>query len=275
MLTGAWAYDEVNWRDCHVWLESDFRVFAETVSKSTCNSCSHTHYKILRGVGHNMRRKQVLILEDEPNTRKLLAKTIADNEQLELSVASGTLTEAIEHLEQHGYPDLLLVDLGLPDGNGIDLIRCVKLNNKAAEIMVISSFGDESNVVDAIEAGASGYLYKDESLDEINNHIQAILRGDSPISPSIARHVLKRMQLQAKLQQQKTSKDDAEITSREKDILNMLARGFSRTETAQNLEISPHTVTTHIKNIYSKLAVHSRTEAVFEACQLGLIHINE
>jgi len=97
-----------------------------------------------------------------------------------------------------------------------------------------------------------------------------------PISPSIARHVLKRMQLRAKSQNQYDSNEKESIlTVREKDVLNMLARGYSRLETAANLEISPHTVTTHIKNIYRKLAVRSRTEAIFEASQLGLIHINE
>jgi len=223
-----------------------------------------------------MESKQVLILEDEPNTRKLLVKAISGDKQLKLSAALGTLAEAKEHLEQHGCPELLLVDLGLPDGNGIDLIRSVSLNSEATEIMVISSFGDEANVVDAIEAGAGGYLYKDESLDEINNHLQAILRGESPISPSIARHVLKRMQLSARPQQQDHSREQqSDLTLREIDILNMLARGFSRAETAVNLEISPHTVTTHIKKIYQKLAVHSRTEAVFEACQMGLIQMNE
>ncbi|MBN4076852.1 response regulator transcription factor [Mariprofundus ferrooxydans] len=223
-----------------------------------------------------MECKQVLILEDEPNTRKLLAKAIANEKQLELSAAFGTLTEAKEHIDLHGCPDILLVDLGLPDGGGIDLIRCAKLKNEAAEIMVISSFGDETSVVNAIEAGASGYLYKDESLDEINRHLKTILRGESPISPSIARHVLKRMQLRAKPQSQSASHGEESIlTVREKDVLNMLARGYSRLETATNLEISPHTVTTHIKNIYRKLAVRSRTEAIFEASQLGLIHINE
>jgi len=116
------------------------------------------------------------------------------------------------------------------------------------------------------------YIHKDEPLDELARHIEEVLSGDSPISPSIAKHILNRMTGKAVVR--KNEKMDI-LTQRETEVLNILARGFNRVEVAEHLSISPHTIMTHIKSIYRKLNVHSCTEALFEANQLGLIGGND
>jgi len=229
--------------------------------------------------GEDMRGKKVFVLEDEPIARRLLTEAVAEGTSFDLFGEAGSLAEARLYLEKHGAPDVLLADLYLSDGNGIEFIRTVKREYPGVEILVVSSAGDEENVLGAIAAGAGGYIYKDEPLAEIATHLESILRGESPISPSIAKHILKHMHASSgkavEVRQVETVVNETVLTVREQDILQVLARGYSRKEAATHLQISPHTVTNHVRSIYSKLAVHSRTEAIFEACQLGLIHIRE
>ncbi len=210
----------------------------------------------------------VFIIEDEKYTRALLCKVINEHPKMTLLVAASDLTSARLSLQQYGEPDLFLVDLGLPDGNGITFIKEVRQQFLATTVMVLSTFGDERNVVQAIAAGAGGYIHKDEDLQNIGCHIEQALAGNAPISPSIAKHIIHRMQAK---ETPCDGKKTMLLSQRELDVLHILKRGFSRIEVANHLHISPHTVTSHIKNIYKKLNVHSRTEAVFEAQQLGLM----
>lgn len=208
----------------------------------------------------------ILIVEDEPVTRDVLVQVVENQPQLKLLAAVSNYAEAEAMLEQK--PDIILADIGLPDGNGIDLIRQVKQQHPECAVMVISSFGDEEHVLKAIEAGATGYILKDDSLAKVGPHILQLIKGESPISPGIARYLLKRFQTP---QQQVADESQPTLTKREKSVLTLIAKGYSRQEVAENLNMSQHTVTTHIKHIYHKLSVHSRTEAVFEAYQMGLI----
>jgi len=213
-----------------------------------------------------METYSVLIVEDNPVTLGVLTEVVAQEPRLELFEATANREAAESALAQR--PDIILVDIGLPDGNGIDLIRHAKTQHPETEILVISSFGDEEHVVEAIEAGASGYILKDASLPEVGPHILSLMKGDSPISPGIARYLLNRFQSKPL----SNSEDSAtNLTEREQGVLTLIAKGYSRNEAAEALGMSQHTVNTHIKNIYRKLSVHSRTEAVFEAYQMGLI----
>ena len=208
----------------------------------------------------------VLIVEDNPVTRKVLTQVVENEAKLKFLGSASSYGEALESLASK--PDILLVDIGLPDGSGIDLIRLAKEQLPETEIMVISSFGDEDHVVDAIEAGATGYILKDKSLAQVGSHILSLMKGDSPISPGIARYLLRRFQAEP---QQSPDHPVPNLTEREQNVLTLIAKGCSRAEAAETLGMSQHTVTTHIKHIYRKLSVHSRTEAVFEAYQMGLI----
>jgi DNA-binding NarL/FixJ family response regulator len=165
--------------------------------------------------------------------------------------------------------DIVIVDLGLPDGDGAELIAELRDTSPTTAALVTTVFGDEAHVIRAVEAGARGYLLKDTTPEEFVRALRMVHEGGAPLSPQIARHLLKRF---APLLPQGKARSDAErLTAREIDILTRISQGFSAAETAQATGISPHTVTSHIKNIYSKLSVRNRMEAVNRARQQGLI----
>ncbi|MGB1110908.1 MAG: LuxR C-terminal-related transcriptional regulator, partial [Gammaproteobacteria bacterium] len=145
------------------------------------------------------------------------------------------------------------------------IIRAIAKEGLDTEAMVITVFGDEKHVVDALAAGAGGYLLKDDSFTEIGAAIEQLLAGGAPISPAIARHLLKRFQPKPE------PALPERLTNREQEILKSIAKGYTAKEIAELEGVTYYTVTTHVKNIYRKLAVNSRTEAIFEAIQLGLI----
>ncbi|MGI1678911.1 MAG: response regulator transcription factor [Cellvibrionaceae bacterium] len=207
----------------------------------------------------------VLLIEDDTATRERLWQVVNDRPEFSVIADAGDCETAIPLIHKL-QPDVMLVDLGLPDGSGIDLIREAQDKSPATETMVITSFGDERHVISAIEAGATGYLVKDGEPNYIADSILQMLAGGSPISPSIARHLLK------KLQPQQQEPDAPHLTTREKEVLELVAKGFSYAEIGDVLSMSTHTVTSHIKHIYRKLSVNSRGQAVFEAMQLGLIN---
>jgi DNA-binding NarL/FixJ family response regulator len=134
--------------------------------------------------------------------------------------------------------------------------------------MVITVFGDEQHVVAAIEAGATGYILKDGSSQYIADSILELVHGGAPISPAIARHLLRRFR---ELSPPVRAPDAPGLTGREQEVLGLLVKGFTFAEIGDLLGISAHTVTTHVKHIYAQLAVRSRAEAVYEAMQLGLV----
>jgi len=218
----------------------------------------------------------VLLVEDDPNTREYLARAVADHPELELIAGVGTGAAARAILAEQ-EPRVLLTDLGLPDGDGIEIIREVRARYPGTEIMVITVFGDERHVVGALEAGATGYVLKDSPPEDIGQVVVDLVAGGSPISPPIARYLLKRFQRApaADAAAPAPATDAPRLTEREVEVLKLIAKAFSYAEIAELMGISAHTVTTHIKNLYRKLAVHSRSEAVFEAVQMGIIDLKE
>lgn len=211
---------------------------------------------------------KVAIIEDEPVTRKRIKSAVEHHSELSVVATAGNCSEGRNIIKSH-KPDVLLVDLGLPDGHGTELIQLAQSVSPNTEIMVITVFGDEKNVISAIEAGATGYLLKDGDAGYIGQSIIQMLNGGSPISAAIARHLLKRFKPAAQIED-----PDVHIpclTTREQEVLKLVAKGFSYAEIANILEMSVHTATSHIKHIYRKLSVNSRGEAVYEAMQLGLI----
>ena len=215
-------------------------------------------------------RHSVLLVEDDDATRAHLAKEIAAHPELRLLGAAASCREARMRLAE-SEPDVMLVDLGLPDGSGADLIRELSARGARTQSMVITVFGDESHVVAAIEAGATGYLLKDASSDRIGRAILELLAGGSPISPAIARHLLKRFYAPVAAPAPGRAADLPGLTEREHEVLALLVKGFTYSEIAELLTISAHTVTTHVRHIYGKLEVRSRGEAVYEALHLGLV----
>ena len=140
--------------------------------------------------------------------------------------------------------------------------------------MVVTVFGDEEHIVASVQAGATGYILKDSLPEEFVALIEQLRAGGSPISPLIARKLLKRFKTQPPAAQRLPASGvppESDLSPRESEVLSLIAKGFSFAEIARLLVVSPHTVTAHVKRIYQKLAVHSRGEAVYEANQLGLL----
>jgi DNA-binding NarL/FixJ family response regulator len=212
---------------------------------------------------------RVAMVEDDRDTRARLAASIRAQGSLRLVAEYATGAEALSGLDSSA-PDVLLVDLGLPDISGLEVVRFAAGRHPDCDILIISIFGDEANVLAALEAGARGYLLKGSLQRDIAFDIQDIRNGGSPLSPVIARQVLKRLQAPSPTKKAE-AEDETTLTAREGEILNAISRGFSYAETAEMLGISVGTVHTFLKRIYRKLAVHSKTEAVFEASRLGLI----
>ena len=180
---------------------------------------------------------------------------------------AGSLQQA-RLLLAKGRPDVAVIDLGLPDGDGSELIAELAHGKPAVATLVATVFGDEAHVIRAIEAGARGYLLKDSPAAEFTRAITLVYQGGAPLSPHIAKHLLARLAPPAALVSQAQPE---QLTGREADILSRIAQGFTVTETAEHLHISVHTAATHIKNIYSKLAVSNRVQAVNQARLRGLI----
>jgi len=200
------------------------------------------------------------------------AASITARPELELIACHTTGKAAIAGLAQRA-PDVLLVDLGLPDISGLDVIRYAAQHYPECDVLVVSIFGDEEHVLAALQAGARGYLLKGALTRDIALDVRELRTGGSPLSPIIARRVLTRLQAPAASLPVAPVADTNEeaLTAREIDILRTIARGFSYAETAALLKISVQTVHTHLKRIYRKLAVHSKTEAIFEAGERRLL----
>jgi DNA-binding NarL/FixJ family response regulator len=210
-----------------------------------------------------------MIVEDDPSFFNRFCRILTSDPEFELFAAVRDGASARDTLER-GAPDVLLVDLGLPDMSGIEIIRETARRYPDTDIMVVTVFGDEEHVLASIEAGATGYLLKDSLPEEFTDLIKELRVGGSPISPIIARRLLNKLRLPGGAPDAGAYAGST-LSARESEILSIVAKGFSFAEIARLLGISPHTVTTYVKKIYQKLAVHSRGEAVYEASRMGLI----
>lgn len=217
----------------------------------------------------------VLIVEDEPELLRRFSDAVLADPGLELAGAVTTLAAARAVIDR-AAPDVVVTDLGLPDGRGTEVIRHAKQRDPQCDVLVVTMFGDDASITDCIAAGATGYLLKDAQSQQIPQAILQVRAGGSPISPAIARRVLHRMRqgtppVPAPPVADASGAPSPALSERETEILQLVAKGLSFKDVGEVLAISPHTVTTHVKKIYQKLAVHSRGEAVYEAGQLGLL----
>jgi len=217
------------------------------------------------------RRISVVLVEDDPPTRDLLAAGLRAGPGIELLAVADTLASARSACDRT-QPDVLITDLKLPDGHGLSLIREARVRCPGTEIMVISVLGDEDSVVAAIRAGASGYILKDLAPVDLVQAAHDLVEGRSPISAGIARYIIRRVQ-DGTIEAPEAPKPL--LTPRELDILWGIAKGFTYNDIADRLGLSRQTVPTHIKNIYRKLEVNSRSEAVFEAIERKLIRLGD
>jgi DNA-binding NarL/FixJ family response regulator len=221
-----------------------------------------------------MKPYSVLIIEDRPDIATRLKTAVAAHASLVVGDVCWTLDHGLQRLFDL-KPRVVLVDLGLPDGSGIEAIKAVAAAEWEVDALVISVFGDEARVVEAIQAGARGYILKGGDLGQVGDDIQTLIDGGSPISPAIARHVLNLLSDHVGLTSGLTSGMATgrveTLTPRETEILRAIARGYKRREIGDQLGISGGTVGNHITQIYRKLKVSSNTEAVVQAAKNGMI----
>lgn len=211
---------------------------------------------------------QVAIIEDDPLVRGYLADVIAADGGYVLVGTAPSLAAAEGLLER--AVDVFLLDLGLPDGNGASFIPRIRAAGEA-KVIVLTSFGDRDTVVRTIEAGADGYLLKDSTTPEIIAAMEAALAGGAPISAAAAVHLLER--LRTLPSPTPGEEAPAVLTPRETELLQLFAKGYSYKEAARILAISPLTVGNHVRSIYRKLDVHTRSEAVYEALRSGRLSL--
>lgn len=219
----------------------------------------------------------ILLVEDDLATRNWLAGLLSSGPDAVSVVCFGTAADALVWLVGH-RPDIVLIDLGLPDRPGTDVIRAAATRWPDCDILVITIFGDEAHVVAALEAGANGYLLKDSSLDNICEHLAYLRLGGSPMTPRIAR-LLIRQHRDTRLPVGESGlmpldmgfapaapvvELPGDLSQREHEVLTGIAKGFSYAEVASALNVTTNTVRSHIKSIYLKLSVNSRSEAVYE-----------
>ena len=220
---------------------------------------------------------QVALVEDDTGMRDRIARVVDADPSLSLAFSASNAADILAWLNDNPI-DVLLVDLGLPDHPGLQVISQCRTMQPACAVMVLSIFGDEANMVQAFEAGASGYLLKDGTETELATHIRHLRAGGSPMSPVIARQLLRRWQARAGIAAPAKPATPSpfggsirpeRLSPREFEVLDLVSRGFTYVEVGVQMGVSASTVQTHIRNIYGKLDVHNKSEAVFEARTLG------
>ena len=211
----------------------------------------------------------IIVVEDTRTIRQMLVALLNGQDGHHVAAAVESAEEALCFLAQNDTVDLMVLDLCLPGISYAEAVKAVKTACPCMEILVFTSSGDDETVFPALQAGATGYILKGASPFQILAAIEDIRGGGAPMSPSIARKVLREFQrLPAAEELQEII---SPLSARETQILELLYRGSGVSSIADQLFISPHTIHTHIKKIYTKLHVNSRSQAIYEACQKKLI----
>jgi DNA-binding NarL/FixJ family response regulator len=226
-------------------------------------------------------KHRVVICEDNLPLRKEFDALITGSERYELVGSSAYGLDVMDLLNKIKV-DILLLDLQLPDTHGLEVLKRKQRVQPQCEALIVTMFGDEQSVLNAIEAGATGYVLKDEPGAQLLDAMDELLRGGSPITPSIARLMLRRLQPQSQItltaalttgtwNESLPEELPFQWSEREDEVLSYVAKGYSVQEVADLLHLSANTIKTHVRRIYKKLSVTSRSEALHEARALGLL----
>jgi two-component system response regulator DegU len=216
----------------------------------------------------------VVIVDDHPIVRAGMRAVLASADDIQVVAYGKTGDEALRLVDEYA-PDVLVLDINLPDKSGIDVTRELRSQNSPTAILILTAHDEPQLIFELLENGAIGYVLKDEALEALASAIRAAASGNSWLSPTIASQVVQRALSQAPQVDQKPSLPVAEenLTGRELEILSLLAEGLDNGAIAEKLIVTKRTVQNHISNLYGKLGVTSRTEAMLYAIQHGLAHI--
>lgn len=214
---------------------------------------------------------RVLLIDDDPHMSRVIAHELLADLRINLLGQASSVKEGRRLISQNEF-DVMLVDLNLGDGTGFDLIEYMKTVRPLAEVVVISAMEDEQHALHAFELGATGYLVKNSWFGNFPQAVLQVVNGGASITPNLARRLLRKFdhpQAQSNpVAHEGRSKD--KLSEREKEVLKLVASGYTSTEIGSRLAISGQTVNTHIKNIYRKLNVRTRAQAVSFATNRGL-----
>lgn len=211
---------------------------------------------------------RVAIVDDNNFLIKSIEEKLSCFNDIQIKHTSSNGHELLEKIEENQHLDLILMDIEMPSCNGIEATALVKAKYPQIKIIMLTAFDDDAHIFNAIKAGADGYLLKEVNPEALHKSIVDTLEGGAAMTPSIA---LKTLKLLRHPQIPKASKETVALSSREIEVLEQLSKGLSYTKIATNLFLSPSTVRKHIENIYKKLQVHSKIEAVEKARQQHLI----
>ncbi|HEX5805623.1 MAG TPA: response regulator transcription factor [Macromonas sp.] len=214
---------------------------------------------------------RIYLIEDDRTVLHFVEESLKLRPHWRLVGHSDTYAHA-EVMAPNSLADVFLVDLGLPDGRGEDMLRQLAVSKPDAELLVFTVFGDETRLISALQMGATGYVLKGCSSVELIDAIEQIREGGAPISPLLARMLLKKFRRSDVLTGSVPVPVEVPVLSeRENEVLKLVAQGYVSKEIATRLGIGPSTVSTHIKSLYKKLAVHTRVQVVAVAQARGLI----
>lgn len=211
--------------------------------------------------------ENILLLEDLPEIRVWLRKLVLQVFPMAKIAESSRVQDALDLITAVKF-DLALVDLGLPDGSGVSVVSKLRDVQPDAQSVVVTIHDDDEHLFPALQAGAFGYILKEQPRELITEQLQRISQGEPPLSPSIARRVM--AHFAAKGRPQVTSMGNISLTDRESEVLLRVAKGYTLPEIGVQLGLSRHTIADYVKQIYRKLNVSSRAEAALEAQRLGL-----
>jgi DNA-binding NarL/FixJ family response regulator len=215
---------------------------------------------------------RVLIADDQALFRRGLYVVLGTEDYIEVVGEAANGEEAVA-LAAEMVPDVVLMDVRMPRMNGIEAARLIRADNPGTKIVMLTVSDDEDDLYEAVKAGANGYLLKEISVEEVAEAIRAVVQGQSLISPMMASKLLSEFNALAKKAEDRQQYPAPTLTTRELEVLKLVAKGMSNREIADALYISENTVKNHVRNILEKLHLHSRMEAVIYAVRERLLDI--
>lgn len=214
---------------------------------------------------------RIAIAEDNHQLALSLQEKLELSPNLKVKWIEPNGRKFLEHLEHDTHLDVVLMDINMPEMDGIEATEKLKQRHPQIRVIMSTVFDEEDYILKAILAGANGYLLKDEKPEKIHQAIEEVLEGGAPMTAAVAHKALRIIRYQGEQNPQETPGNNYQLTKRETEILEQLASGLSYQQIAENLFISPGTVRKHIENVYQKLQVHNKVEAVQLALKNRLI----
>ena len=214
---------------------------------------------------------KIILIEDNPEYRRAISMTMERSEGYELVGKFGSAEQALAELQKPDISndiDVVLLDLGLPKMQGLESISWIEKYAPAAKIVVLTQSDKRADVIEAIQHGASGYLLKSSSMQEIREAISLVMQGGATLDPSVAKYLLDQIQSRGP-----SGLSDFNLSARESEVLELISRGLLRKEIAKALSISENTVVTHIRHLYDKLNVSNAPAAIRKAYESGILPV--